>query len=69
VAARGSRSHHRHNADIGIIVVGVQGAEFEDGFGGADAQTGAGDVHSVFYLWRQVPSMTPLEMGQPAMKT
>src|ERR1700734_384646 len=30
------------------VAVGVEGAEFEDGFGGAEAPAGAGDVHAVF---------------------
>src|SRR5215831_13833394 len=30
------------------VAVGVQGAEFEDGFGGLDAPAGAGDAHPVF---------------------
>jgi len=30
------------------VAVGVQGAEFEDGFGGLDAPAGAGDGHPVF---------------------
>src|ERR1700722_16153055 len=34
---------------VGVVVaVGVQGAEFEDGFGGGDSPAGAGDVHAVF---------------------
>ena len=31
------------------VAVGVQGAEFEDGFGGLHAPAGAGAVHAVFY--------------------
>src|SRR3984885_8457987 len=30
------------------VAVGVEGAEFEDGFGGGDSPAGAGDVHAVF---------------------
>src|ERR1700686_3017575 len=34
---------------VGVeVAVGVQGAEFEDGFGGLDAPAGAGDGHAVF---------------------
>src|ERR1700730_13706341 len=34
---------------VGVeVAVGLQGAEFEDGFGGLDAPAGAGDVHAVF---------------------
>src|ERR1700686_3996612 len=34
---------------VGVeVAVGVQGAEFEDGFGGVGAPAGAGDVHAVF---------------------
>src|SRR5215472_13798150 len=33
---------------VAEVAVGVQGAEFEDGFGGVGVPAGAGDVHAVF---------------------
>ena len=51
---------------VGVeVAVGEQGAELEDGFGGAGAPAGSGDVHAVLAWWRQAPSMTPAEMGHP----
>jgi len=47
MAARGSRRHRRHNADIGIIPVVDDGTEAEDGLGSLDAPPGAGDIEAV----------------------
>jgi hypothetical protein len=47
MAARGSRSHHRHNAGIGIIPVVDDGAEPEDGLGSLHAPPGACDIEAV----------------------
>ena len=40
-AARGSRSHHRHNAGIGIIAVADDRSEGEDRFGSVQAPSRA----------------------------
>jgi hypothetical protein len=49
MAARGSRPRRRHNDDIGIIAVGGEGAELEDGLGSFESPSRACYVHSVLY--------------------
>jgi hypothetical protein len=50
--------------EVGVeVAVGVDGAEFEDGFGAGEAPAGSGDVEAV--RCRHAPSTDPVAMGQP----
>lgn len=53
---------------LGEVVVVVEGAEFEDGFGAVQAPAGAGDVEAVADQVAQPPSIAPVEIGQPGAR-